>query len=250
MKKTLLIFAVLALYISASAQSLTFNVTTVTDGGPFSPKHVLAVWVEDNAGVFVKSNKVMADARKQYLYTWNNKSSGDVTDAITGATLTSHQTHTITWNCQNLSSQVVPDGDYKIWIEFTDQHAQGPIHSVSFTVSSNTFNVDPADETYFKDMSLDYTPVVTGIENIIGNQSLSVFPNPNNGEFFINFETEENGLVELNLINISGRVIINKHLEKSELTNYRLQVSPRLSGTYILQLITNNKEIKQKIVIQ
>ncbi|MBI9053072.1 MAG: DUF2271 domain-containing protein [Bacteroidales bacterium] len=250
MKKTLLILVVFAFYISASAQSLTFNVTTVTDNGPFSPKHVLAVWIEDNAGNFVKSNKVMAVDRKQYLYTWNTQSGGNSTDATTGETLTAHQAHTITWNCQNLSSEVVPDGDYKIRIEYTDQHAQGPMFSVDFTVSGSTFNVDPADQTYFKDMSLDYMPATTGLESVIGNQALSVYPNPSTGVFYINFASEENGPVNLKVIDISGRVLYEKQVSKSEFTNYPIQLSDLKTGIYILKLSVNNKEIQQKIVIQ
>ncbi len=194
--------------------------------------------------------KVMAVDRKQYLYTWNVQSGGDETDATTGETLLAHQAHTITWNCQNLSNELVPDGDYKIWIEFTDQHAQGPIHSVGFTVSSSTFNVDPADQTYFKDMSLDYDPVGTGFENIIGNQSLSVFPNPAREVLHIQFQSEENGPVDVQLIDLLGRVIMQKQLTKSDLGNYQLQLSNAAKGTYILKLTVNQKEIKQKVVIQ
>jgi hypothetical protein len=250
MKKILLILTILAFYLSASAQSVTFNVTTVTDNGTFSPKHVLAVWIEDNSGAFVKSNKVMAVDRKQYLYTWNTQSSGNFTDATTGATLTSHQAHTITWNCQNLSSEVVVDGDYKIWIEYTDQHAQGPIFSVDFTVSGSTFNVDPADQTYFKDMTLDYTPATTGLENVTGNQALSVYPNPSTGDFYINFASEEKGNVNLNIVDVSGRIVYEKQFSVSELINYPMQLSDLKTGIYILKLSVNTKEIQQKIVIQ
>jgi hypothetical protein len=71
----------------------------------------------------------MAAQRVQYLYQWKANSSSNVTDATTGATLANHQTHTVTWNCKNVSQVVVPDGDYKVWIEFTDDNIQGPVSS-------------------------------------------------------------------------------------------------------------------------
>ena len=54
---------------AASSGELTFTIRTVTAGGNYSPKHVLAIWVEDVNG-FVKTRKAMANQRKQYLYTW------------------------------------------------------------------------------------------------------------------------------------------------------------------------------------
>jgi len=144
---------------ATSGGLLTFTVRTVTAGGNYAPKHVLAIWVEKDAS-FVKSRKVMATVRKQYLYTWVAASNYNTTDAITGATLTSHQTHTVTWNCKDLSGNIVPDGDYKVWVEFTEQHAQGPVTSFTFTKGPNAMHLTPADQTYFKDIVVDFLPVV------------------------------------------------------------------------------------------
>jgi PKD repeat protein len=138
---------------------LTFTVRTVAAGGNYAPKHVLAIWIEKD-GAFVKSRKVMATVRKQYLYTWVASSNYNTTDAITGATLTSHQTHTITWNCKDLNGNIVPDGDYTVWAEFTDKHAQGPVTHYTFTKGPNSMHLTPPDETYFKDLVVDFTPCV------------------------------------------------------------------------------------------
>lgn len=135
---------------------MTFSVRTVTDGGKYSPKHVLALWVEDAKG-FVITRKVMANKRKQYLYTWNSSTGSNAVDAITGSTLSSHRTHTVTWNCLDLKGNLVPDGVYTVFVEFTDQHAQGPICSVSFTKGSECVDISPSDKTYFKDISLQFT---------------------------------------------------------------------------------------------
>ena len=138
---------------------LTFTVRTVTDNGTYSPKHVLAIWVEDANG-FVKTRKAMANQRKQYLYTWKAASNYNVVDAITGPTLTTHQTHTVTWNCTDLLGNIVPDGDYTVWVEFTGKHAQGPLYNITFAKGPNAQSFSPADETYFKDIQLDFIPYV------------------------------------------------------------------------------------------
>ena len=138
---------------------LSFTVRTVTANGNYSPKHVLAIWIEDIDG-FVKSRKVMGSQRKQYLYTWVNASNYNVVDAITGATLSSHQTHSISWDCTDLDGNIVPDGDYVVFAEFTDKHAQGPLYSVTFTKGTDGQFLLLPDETYFKDMVLTFTPLV------------------------------------------------------------------------------------------
>jgi len=142
-----------------SGGELTFTVRTVTANGTYSPKHVLAIWIEDADG-FVKTRKAMANQRKQYLYTWHTASNYNVVDAITGSTLNSHQTHTVTWNCEDLDGNVVPDGVYTVWVEFTDKHAQGPLYTLDFTKGPEAVSLSPSDQTYFKDIQLDFVPLV------------------------------------------------------------------------------------------
>ncbi len=145
--------------IQTSGGEVTFTFRTVSTGGTYSPKHVLAVWVEDAAG-FVKTRLLRANSKKQYLYTWKASSNYNVVDAVTGATMTSHQTHTATWNCTDLEGNIIPDGDYDIWAEFTDKHAQGPLKTITFTKSPEPQTITLSDETYFKDMSVVFTPYV------------------------------------------------------------------------------------------
>lgn len=235
--------------INSHAQSVSFTVTTVTDNGNFSPKHVLAIWVEKADGTFVRSMKIMADKRKQYLYTWNAKSGGNVVDATTGATLLSHQTHTISWNCLDANKNKVPNGDYKMFIEFTDQHAQGPKDSVSFKISASAQHLTPASKTYFKDKVLDFTPVITGINSKIENQYLSVYPNPSHGEIYVNYQTEEKGPIQLKVYDAKGSIILNRPLTQNELENYVLQIPSSKPGTYIIEIVVNKNAIRQKVAV-
>ena len=142
----------------ATGGEMTFSVSTVTANGNFAPRHVLAIWVEDQSG-FVLTRKLSGDRRKEYLYTWNNNSGGNVVDATTGATLTSHQTHTVTWDCGNVNGEIVPDGDYTVIVEFTEEHAQGPLREITFTKGSEMVSLAPADDANFKDIELLFEPI-------------------------------------------------------------------------------------------
>lgn len=145
---------------AASGGELSFTVRTVSANGNFAPRHVLAIWIEDLNG-FVKSRKVMANQRKQYLYTWVGASNYNVVDAITGPTLNSHQTHSITWDCTDLNGNIVPDGDYVVWAEFTEMHGQGPLYSAVFTKGPDAQLLTPPDEPYFKDIVISFTPLIS-----------------------------------------------------------------------------------------
>ncbi|MCK5028984.1 MAG: choice-of-anchor D domain-containing protein, partial [Bacteroidales bacterium] len=110
----------------------------------------------------------------------------------------------------------------------------------------------PTDETnYNKASKTVYITVneTTGIEERI-EKSLKIFPNPNNGKFYVHYETKGNELIKLQLIDLSGKIILNEQLTASDLNNYQIQIPNADKGTYILRLSVNEKEIKQKIVIQ
>ncbi len=250
--KLLTILFLITIAITSNAQVAAFDFRTVTDNGTFSPKHVLAVWIEKSDGTFVKTVYLRANNRKQYLYTWNNISGGSKLDALTGATLSSHSSRSAHWNCRDLNGNIVPNGTYKYVVEFTDKHAQGPKHSIDFVISNSIETINPADQTYFKDMTITYDPNGVGIEEYTPEQQvISIFPNPSNGELSIQLSQNvlQNG--ELEIIDISGKKIFQKQIANSEISevinlNF-LKLSP---GVYFVVFKAEGQIARGKIVIQ
>jgi Secretion system C-terminal sorting domain/FG-GAP-like repeat/HYDIN/CFA65/VesB-like, Ig-like domain len=110
----------------------------------------------------------------------------------------------------------------------------------------------PTDEiNYNKASKTVYITVTetTGIQEKI-EESLNIYPNPNNGKFYVHYEIKGNELIKLQLIDLSGKIILNEQLTASDLNNYQIQIPNADKGTYILRLTMNEKEVKQKIVIQ
>lgn len=229
---------------TAGEVSLTF--TTVTANGNYAPKHVLAVWIEDDND-FIKSRLVRANNRKQYLYTWIAASNYNDTDAVTGATISSHQTHTIIWDCTDLEGMEVADGNYTIHIEFTERHAQGPLYSIEFIKGNEEQHLTPFDQMNFKDIQLDFYPETTGIELNNLNNDLKVFPNPGNGLFTIH---EIPGTVdEIYIIDHAGKTI--KKIDCKKITNSEsLEVDLRdlNNGVYLLKLDIDGQSISRKLI--
>ena len=75
--------------------TLTVSLTTSSAGGNYSPRNIVAIWIEDDNGNFVKTLMAYANVRKTHLNTWEASTSAagsiyNVVDAITGVTKTSH----------------------------------------------------------------------------------------------------------------------------------------------------------------
>jgi len=142
---------------SASANStgtLSVSVTTVAPGGGYSPKNVVAIWIQTNTGVFVKSLLVYANARKADLSTWYPNSSGNTVNAVTGATQSSNGTRTCTWNGTDVSGNVVVDGTYLVCMNIAD--GKTAFASFSFTKGTAAVTLSPANVTNFTNISISW----------------------------------------------------------------------------------------------
>ena len=122
----LLILACCSYSLAATDGTVSFTVRTLNYNTSYDPKNIMAIWVVDDSGAFVKTLKKRAASREQYLYRWIASSSRNTVDAVTGATLSDHQTHTVTWNCRDTSGTIVPDGTYFMRVEYTLANSQGP----------------------------------------------------------------------------------------------------------------------------
>ncbi len=144
--------------------TLSFSVRTATYNGQYAPRNSGAIWITNSANQFVKTIKVWANPYRWTLIRWNASSGGNTTGAITGASLNNHQLHNITWNGANNQGTQQPDGDYKINIEFTEHNAtasnMGKYKQITFTKGPTAVNQTIPNETYFRDMTLVWTPVV------------------------------------------------------------------------------------------
>lgn len=141
---------------------LTVSVTTSSTGGNYAPRNILAIWIEDNSGKFVKTLLAYANTRKTHLNTWEastttSGSAFNVVDAITGATQSSHGNHTCTWYGADYTGKVVSDGVYKVRMELTDKNSSGNAASFSFTKGPNTQKLTPANGPSFSSVSINWT---------------------------------------------------------------------------------------------
>jgi hypothetical protein len=87
------------------------------------------------------------------------------------------------------------------------------------------------------------TSPCTGLNEPSLNTSVSIYPNPNAGEFTIS----STSAVQLKLINQLGQTI--KLISLSEATNYKINISDLANGIYFVVGKNNEGSVSQKIVV-
>lgn len=146
--------------MAQTAGTATFTFKTTVSEGRFEPKNIVAVWVADAQGKFVRTLVKMADKRSHWLKTWNAASGGDVKDAVTGPTRRSHEAVTATWDGKDASGRPAPDGVYFIRAETTSANAAGPCTGdrVKFVKGPAPVEQKVPDVDGFQDMKIRWTP--------------------------------------------------------------------------------------------
>lgn len=79
---------------------------------------------------------------------------------------------------------------------------------------------------------------------------LSIHPNPSDGIFNLSVKVENNTPFTINIINSLGLIVHTENIENSTSTySKNIDLSGNTNGLYILNIITDNKSVYQKIVI-
>lgn len=82
-----------------------------------------------------------------------------------------------------------------------------------------------------------------------GSTSLSIYPNPNNGNFGLDIKTNETGVLNITIIDLMGRVVVNKNYSVSGSCVLPVEFASLFVGQYILKADFNGSLITEKLVI-
>jgi len=153
--------------------TVDFQVRTVGYNGAYAPAHCLAIWVCDENDNFVRTLVRRAWFYMQHLIKWNEMTNGDYTNAlITGASPNVHTIWTFNWDCLDRFGEMIPDGNYRIYVEFTEDNSalipeNGPWTMVEFTKGGQSQVVTPAGDQFFQDLNLEYSPIGPSYPNVV-----------------------------------------------------------------------------------
>jgi hypothetical protein len=231
----------LLLPLTANAQTagtMTLTFTTTSTGG-FSPKHLVAVWVENSSTAFVKTKlKRSSDDNLDHLNLWTMKCGGNVVDAVTGATISAHGTLVVDWNGTAIDGTLVPDGDYTIWVEMawaqsmtTGKTAQ----SYTFTKGPATQHLTPAGNANLLDIKLDWVPSVSSSGEVPMDNGVSVYPNPTHGLLHISLGRQETG-TSIRIISLTGALVYTDYIQEAGPTVKTLDLTKFTPGVYFIRV--------------
>jgi hypothetical protein len=247
MKKliSLLALSIFISYLSAqTGGTLTVTATTSQTSTPtYKPKNIVAMWIEDNSGNFVKTLLALAGERKQYLKSWlfvtsKAKLAYNTVDAKTGATQTSHAARTCTWNGKNHLSVLVADGTYTLKMELTDNDgAKQNLASFTFTKGTSIQTLTPATTSGFSNISIEWIPLNTAIEEVEESSNYIIYPNPA-GNFF---NVTGDDIKRIEICNLDGKKLYSSN-EKKIFLNFLP------NGMYMVNIFVRNGIVMRKLI--
>lgn len=243
---TLLAF-ILAFSVKASAQTagtFTFKINPVSHNGSYGTKHVVAIWIENSSGTFIKTRLENASNKTiDHLATWTSKSNSNVVDAVTGSTLTSYTPITVTWDGTDVSKNLVPDGDYKIWIELAwdnNKTSGKTTTSYDFTKGTTVFNSTPANTPLFTDVALNWVPIVTVARPDNVANGIRVFPNPTRQLVNVDFRSATDGCT-IQVISQSGKIMAQRKIAPGTTGLQVFDLEKYVNGLYFITVLNNGK---------
>lgn len=253
----LLLTYLLCLGLNSQAQTagtFTFKINPVAHSGSYGAKHVVAIWIENAAGTFVKTKlRQSSGSTIDHLATWTTKSASNIVDATTGATLTSYSPLTVSWDGTNVSKVVVADGDYKVLIEMAwdnSKTTQKTVTSFTFTKGSAALHLAPANTSLFTDIAMDWVPVAMGVENISESKNVKVFPNPSKGFINVDFKLLESDC-QVQIANSVGDIVYEAKIAKGTSGIHATDLSKNANGIYLVNILHANEadNLHYKIIL-
>lgn len=124
--------------------------------GTYAPKNVLAVWVVDANGQYVRDLAIYADNHVDRLGRWRKDSGKDKPDATTGATRKQHGKVSVVWDGTDAQGKPVPDGTYRIRIEYTETSRLGPAFQITVRKGKDTGTHKLKGNDYFSLVSVHW----------------------------------------------------------------------------------------------
>ena len=132
--------------------------------------------------------------------------------------------------------------------DFTNSSATAPAHAYAvngtYTVVLTAINANCTDTIVF------IVDVTVGLNELASSSNLTIFPNPANETVNVAFEQNTNDLIQIELIDATGRVIAQNESIEIGTNNVSFDVANLSSGFYTVRLTNSNGSENQKLMIQ
>lgn len=162
-------------------------------------------------------------------------------DIVNSTLLLGYDDSGVALDCSKTTSQIVlpiealsafngqnPQGAWIFQVRDAVSGKFGTINSASVNICSQTFTLDDSE--------------FEGVD-------FAMSPNPNKGNFNVQFECDSTKTVEVFVHDISGQKVYDKTFDKSPYFNQNIQLSKTSLGLYFVTIINGDKRIVKKILV-
>lgn len=81
-------------------------------------------------------------------------------------------------------------------------------------------------------------------------KDFAIYPNPNNGNFNIQFKSDSNHDINIFVHDMQGRLILNKNFNNTGLFSESLQLNNAQKGVYLVTINDGDKKVSKRIVVE
>ena len=85
-------------------------------------------------------------------------------------------------------------------------------------------------------------------ENIL--QNFAIYPNPNKGDFTVQFNSSSNNEIKIEVYDMRGRRIFDNNYENTGLFRQNIQLNNLQSGVYLVNVQDGKKKEVKRIIIE
>jgi hypothetical protein len=159
--------------LSQTDGSAKLQATILDYTGTSSTRHWTVVWIATEAGAFIKTVWIQGNNNNYWASHWNSHcgqwyAARAGSQALDGYSSATAQNYTgtnspviLTWNCRDASNNLVPDGNYKFWVQYAEDSGQGPYTTSGLLWTKGTAgktNSYPNQGANFASMQVAWSP--------------------------------------------------------------------------------------------
>jgi subtilisin-like proprotein convertase family protein len=130
----------------------------------------------------------------------------------------------------NLMNGFSQQGNWQIGIKDVVAGNAGTINSIALQVCTESL-------------------VLLGTENF-AFENFALYPNPNSGNFTIQFDSKSNNKINIAVYDMRGRIVFDKQFANTGLFSQNLQIDAVESGIYLVSISDGENKITKRIVVE
>ncbi|HRG26602.1 MAG TPA: T9SS type A sorting domain-containing protein [Chitinophagales bacterium] len=154
----------------------------------------------------------------------------------------------LTWNCE--AEFAIDGGGYHLTNEGKDKLANILLDFFRTDTLSESWFMDGPKWASCGDGRLADGSIILPEETIITKEDITVFPNPSNGQFYVDFDEVLTDAIQVKVVNQLGEIVISESYGSVQpFSFYQFDLSGKPAGIYYFEVVIGNQLFSQPIVL-